>query len=223
VSRTAGAALRSNATSDIPQQETHGLTIRLTRAAAFAAVLTFPAALHSQQRARPVDARATVPGASVEGNARAWYAELQQIQVRLQAAHNRVMQDEQVREQQNSFMRDVKAAMLRADPGLDALATRVEAMRGQAESAQRRGDRLQLQRLNTDLIAIQQRFLRAQQQVMRLPALSQRALQLEQTLHTRMLQVEPETDRLLARGKQLQARLIAAQQQARAQAGGPPN
>jgi hypothetical protein len=38
-----------------------------------------------------------------------------------------------------------------------------------------------------------------------------------------MLQVEPETDRLLARGKLLQARLIAAQQQARAQAGSPPN
>jgi hypothetical protein len=113
------------------------------------------------------------------------------------------------------------------DPGLDALATRVEAMQGQAVTAQQRGDRQQLQRLNTDLIAIQQRFLRAQQQVMRQPALSQRALQLEQTLHSRMLQVEPETDRLLARGKLLQGRLIAMQQQAvaqaRAQAGSRPN
>ena len=193
------------------------MKIRLTRAAAFAAALTFPAALHSQ-RARTVDARATLPGGAVtESSARAAYAELMQIQARLQAAHNRVMQDPQVRGQQDAFMRDVKAAMLRADPGLDALATRVEGMRGQAETAQRRGDRAQLQRLNTDLIAIQQRFLRAQQLVMRQPALAQRAQQLEQTLHTRMLQVEPETDRLLARGKLLQGRLIAAQQQAMGQ------
>jgi hypothetical protein len=193
------------------------LKIRLTRAAAFAAALTFPAALHSQ-RARTVDARATLPGAAAENGARAAYAELMQIQARLQAAHNRVMQDPQVRGQQDAFMRDVKVAMLRVDPGLDALATRVEGMRGQAETAQRRGDRVQLQRLNTDLVAIQQRFLRAQQAVMRQPALSQRALQLEQTLHARMLQVEPQTDALLARGKLLQGRLMAAQQQAIGQA-----
>lgn len=208
------------------------MTIRLTRAAAIAAALTIPAALHSQ-RARPVDARATVPArsgvptAAIENSARIWYTELQQIQGRLQFAHNRVMQDGQVRGQQEAFMRDVKAAMLRVDPGLDALAARVEGMQAQAESAQQRGDRPQLQRLNTDLIAIQQRFLRAQQQVMRQPALSRRAQQLEETLHTRMLQVEPETDRLLARGKLLQARLIQVQQQviaqARAQAGSRAN
>jgi hypothetical protein len=192
------------------------LTIRFTRAAALAAALTVPAALNAQ-RARPVDARANVPGASLESTARGWYAELQQIQARLQAAHNRVMQDAQMRSQQEAFMRDVKTAMLRFDPGLDALASRVEGMRGQAESAQQRGDAQQLQRLNIDLVAIQQRFMRAQQQVMRQPALSQRALQLEQALHTRMLQVEPETDRLLARGKLLQGRLIAVQQQMRNQ------
>ena len=145
------------------------MTIRLTRAAAVAVALTFPAALHSQ-RVRAVDARATLPASPMETSARAWYTELQQIQARLQAAHNRVMQDGQVRGQQEAFMRDVKAAMLRVDPGLDALASRVEAMQGQAATAQQRGDRQQLQRLNTDLVAIQQRFIRAQQAVMRQPA-----------------------------------------------------
>jgi hypothetical protein len=187
------------------------LTIRLTRAAAIAAALTVPAALHAQ-RPRPVDARATLPATSLETSARAWYAELQQIQARLQAAHNRVMQDAQVRNQQETFMRDVKAAMLRTDPGLDALAARVEGMRVQAETAQQRGDRAQLQRLNTDLIAIQQRFMRAQQQVMQQPAIQQRAAALEQRLHARMLQVEPETDRLLARGRELQTRLMRVSQ-----------
>jgi hypothetical protein len=198
------------------------LTIRLKRAAAIAAALAVPAVLNAQ-RVRAVDARATLPATSMESNARAWYAELQQIQGRLQTAHNRVMQDPAVRNQQETFMRDVKAAMLRVDPGLDALAARVEGMRTQALTAQQRGDRQTLQRLNTDLIAIQQRFMRAQQMVLQQPALTQRAQQLEQTLHTRMLQAEPETDRLLARGKLLQGRLIALQQQAGAQAGSRPN
>jgi hypothetical protein len=187
------------------------LTIRLTRAAAVAAALTLPAALQAQ-RARPVDARANLPASSAEASARAMFMELQQIQGRLQAAHNRVMQDAGVRGQQEAFMRDVRAAMLRVDPGLEALAARVDAMRGQAEAAQRGGDRQTLQRLNGELITIQQRFIHAQQQAMRQPAMMQRAQQLEQTLHARMMQVEPETDRLLARGKMLQARLVAMQQ-----------
>jgi hypothetical protein len=123
------------------------------------------------------------------------------------------MQDPQMRGQQEAFMRDVKAAMLRVDPGLDALAARVETMQSQAVTAQRRGDRAQLRQLNFDLVSIQQRFMRAQQAVMQQPALSSRARQLEQQLHIRMLQVEPETDRLISRGKDLQQRLIGMQQQ----------
>lgn len=198
------------------------MTIRFKRAAALAAALTLPAALQAQS------SRGAPTVAANEASARAWYGELQQIQARLQAAHNRVMQDAQMRGRQEAFMRDVKAAMLRADPGLDALASRVETMQGQATAAQQRGDRAQLQRLNADLVTIQQRFLRAQQQVMRQPALTQRARQLEDQLHARMLQVEPETDRLLARGRDLQGRLVAAQQQSsrsrpRVQAASRPN
>ena len=110
-------------------------------------------------------------------------------------------------------MRDVKAAMLRVDPGLDALAARVETMQGQALAAQRRGDRAQLRQLNFDLVSIQQRFMRAQQQVMQQPGIAARARQIETQLHQRMLQVEPNTDRLLERGRSLQARLLQLQQQ----------
>lgn len=188
--------------------------MRFTRATALAAALMVPAVLHAQSpRTASVRLPAGPPPPAADANARAWFTELQQIQVRLQAAHNRVMQDPQVRAQQDAFMRDVKVAMQRVDPGLDALASRVEAMQAQAETAQQRGDRAALQRLNADLVAIQQRFLRAQQQVMRQPALSQRAQQLEETLHGRMLRVEPETDRLLARGRELQGRLSALRRQ----------
>jgi len=167
-----------------------------------------PAAL-AAQTPRPVAARAT-PQTSATANARAWMAELQQIQGRLQAAHNRVMQDAQLRGEQEALFRDVKAALQRADPGLDALARRVESMQAEAADAVQRGDRARVQQLNAELVPIQQRFMRAQQAVMRQPAIAQRSAALEQRLHARMLQMEPETDRLLARGRELQGRLMQA-------------
>ena len=184
---------------------------------AIAAALMIPAALQAQA-ARPASARAAAPAASAEANARAWQAELMQIQSRLQAAHNRVMQDAQLRGRQEALMRDVKAAMQRADPGLDALAQRVQTMQADAASAQQRGDRARLQQLNQQLGPIQERFMRAQQQVMQQPAFRDRASALERQLHARMLQVEPETDRLLERGRDLQLRLTQYMAQQRAAA-----
>lgn len=194
-------------------------------AAALSAALFLPAALVAQARtpslgtARPVNARATVPAASSDASAREMMAEMQRIQARLQAVHNQVMQDPALRTTQEAFMRDVKAAMLRVDPGLDALARRVEGMQQQVVAAQQRRDTRALQQLSTELAPIQQRFLRAQEQVMRQPAIATRARQIEAQLHTRMLRVEPETDHLLERGKQLQARLMQMQAQSQAQAG----
>jgi predicted membrane-bound mannosyltransferase len=168
-----------------------------------------PAAL-AAQTPRPVNARAAAPQSAAAASARGWITELQQIQSRLQAAHNRVMQDPQVREAQESLFRDVKTAMQRADPGLDALARRVESMQAEAAAAVQRGDRARVQQLNAELVPIQQRFMRAQQTVMRQPGIAQRSTALEQRMHARMLQVEPETDRLLARGRELQGRLMQA-------------
>ncbi|HEX8903700.1 MAG TPA: hypothetical protein VF771_02520 [Longimicrobiaceae bacterium] len=194
------------------------MTHRFSRAAALAAVLMVPATL-SAQATRPVAARAAAPGAVSEATARQWMAELEQIKARLQVAHNRVMQDPQLRNEQEALMREVRAAMQRVDPGLDALATRVDAMRAEASAALQRGDRARLQQLNEQLVPIQQRFMRAQQAVMQQPAIRQHAAALEQRLHQRMLAIEPETDRLLARGYELQGRLVrVAQQEA---AGGP--
>ena len=188
------------------------LTQRIVSAAVLSAAMLIPAGL-AAQAARPVNARATAPAASSAASAREMMAELQRIQARLQTVHNQVMQDAQLRTAQEAFMRDVKAAMLRADPGLDALATRVQGMQQQAATAQERRDARTLQQLQSQLAPIQERFLRAQQQVLQQPAIAARARTLEAQLHLRMLRVEPETDRLIERGKTLQARLIQMQMQ----------
>lgn len=190
------------------------LTMRLMNAAVLSAAMLIPAGLAAQARA--VNARATLPAAAPAtgtANVREWTAELQRIQTRLQSVHNQVMQDAGMRRMQETFMRDVKAAMLRVDPGLDALATRVQGMQQQAVAAQQRGDLRTLQQLQSELAPIQQRFMRAQQQVMQQPGIAARAREIETQLHQRMLQLEPNTDRLLERGRGLQTRLLQLQQQ----------
>jgi len=191
----------------------------MLRAAALSAAVLIPAALGAQSGPRAVNARAAAPQVgSASAASREMVAELQRIQARLQAVHNQVMQDPALRTSQEAFMRDVKTAMLRVDPGLDALATRVQSMQQQAAAAQQRRDARTLQQLNTDLAPIQQRFMRAQQQVMQQPAFAARARTIENQLHQRMLSVEPQTDQLLERGRTLQARLVRMQQ-GQAQAG----
>jgi hypothetical protein len=191
------------------------LSNRLTRAALAAALLALPATLEAQ--ARTTAARPATPSSAAAANARTWLNELQRISARLQAAHNRAMQDDALRTAQETFMRDVKVAMQRVDPGLDGMATRVRAIQAEGAAAQQRGDRARLRTLNQELSQVQARFMTAQQAVMRQPAMARRAAVLEQQLHTRMLQVEPETDQLIERGKELQARLARAQQAARQQ------
>jgi chromosome segregation ATPase len=197
------------------------LSNRFTRAAAMAAAaLALPAAL-AAQAPRPMAARPATPSANASAEARTWLNELQRISARLQAAHNRAMEDQRLRTAQEAFMRDVKASMQRVDPGLDVLATRVRTIQSEGAAAQQRGDRARLRTLNQELSQIQARFMTAQQNVMRQPAMAQRARQLEEQLHARMVQVEPETDRLIERGKDLQARLSRAQQAARQQQAPP--
>lgn len=181
----------------------------LTRAAMLA--LLAPAALAAQVQNRPMTARvpnAPAPSASAPAEARAMYSELQRIAVRLQSAHTRAMEDRQLKSAEEAFMRDIQAAMLRVDGGLEQAATRVRAMQTEAQGAQQRGDRARLVALNQELARIQTRFLNAQKSVLSQPAMAQRARTLEQQLHARMVQVEPETDRLLARATELQNRLL---------------
>ena len=176
--------------------------------------LVVPGVLAAQLRQTNTRAPAT-PSATTREEARAWVNEMNQIRARLQAAHQRAMQDQQLRAAQDQLMRDVKAAMLRADPALDSLSDRVEAMKPEAEAAQRSGDRARLQALQREMARIQTRFTAAQERAMQQPSIVQRSRTFEAQLKQRLLTVEPQTEQLLARANELQARLLRVAQQQR--------
>ena len=172
-------------------------------------LVAFTASGAVSAQTRAVTARAPAAESSRDA-ARAELRELQQIRARLQTAHNRASSDDALRTAQQALARDIKEAMEQIDPELPALADRVRRMEAEASAAQSRGDEARLQVLTRDFATIRQRFLRVQTEVLQRPDLAQRAQRLDEELHRRMLAVEPQTDSLLARSRELQERLRGA-------------
>ena len=181
------------------------------------AIVSLPAALFAQAP-RPTVARTSAPAAApTREQARAMMSELQVIAARLQTIHSQAMSSGNLAATQTTLMRDIKAAMERQDPQLPRLADRVKAMENEAAAAQSRNDAARTRALAQEFTTIQQRFMRAQQAVMQQPAIAQRARAFDDRLHRQMVAVDPQTDQLLARSRQLQAtlqRAVRAQQPA---------
>lgn len=191
--------------------------IRASLVALTAAAL--PLGLSAQQRPAPRSA-ASRPAAMPSGGPtltaaqremQGWYVELMQIGQRLQAAQMKAMQDPQLRAEQEALGRDLKAAVVRADPSLADMETRARAMEAEAVRAKQAGDQAKLAKLAQDAQQIQVRLMNAQNRVMReQPALANRARAFEEKLRRKMIQVEPQTMALVERGKVLQTRLANA-------------
>lgn len=173
------------------------------------AIVSIPAAL-AAQAPRPTVSRTSTPAAPSREAARAMMTELQTIAQRLQTIHTRAMSSGNLASTQSVLMRDIKAAMERQDPQLPRLAERVKAMETEATAAQARRDAARTQALAREFTTIQQRFMRAQQAVMQQPAIAARARAFDERLHRQMVAVDPQTDQLLARSRQLQASLQRA-------------
>ncbi len=196
------------------------MTSHTRRAGVLALTLAgLPVALSAQ--ARPTATRVAAPAASAatpsREQARAQMAELRTIAARLQGIHARAMRTGDLTTTQATLMRDIKAAMERQDPELPRLATRVKAMETEARTAEARNDVARKQALAREFATIQSRFMRAQQTVMRQPDIARRARAFDDRLHRQMVAADPQTDQLLARSRQLQARLQGAQRSSRAQ------
>jgi cell division protein FtsB len=162
-------------------------------------------------QSRPTVARASAPAAAPSREqARAMMTELQTIATRLQTIHARAMSTGDLAATQTALMRDIKTAMERQDPQLPQLATRVKAMEAEARTAQERKDAPRMQALAREFATIQGRFMRAQQSVMKQPAIAARARAFDDRLHRQMVAADPQTDQLLARSRQLQASLQRA-------------
>lgn len=183
------------------------------------ALAVLPLSLSAQQRTatRQPQVRPTAGAPALTAEQRemqAWYAELQQIGARLQAAHARAMQDPALRARQEALARDFRAAVLRVDPGLAGVEGRARTMEAEARRAQQAGDQASFMKLMEEARQIEIRIMNAQKKLLEDPAFAGRVRAFETELRKKMVEVEPQTPQLIARAELLQGKLMQAMRQA---------
>ena len=183
------------------------------RAAVMAACLAFlPCTAAAQIRPMGAESRSRIvaPEGSATATVRGWYAELQRLSGHLKDVHDEALRDPELRSARDSLMDALKEAMDRSDPSLQRLTARLDQIPGEMETARARGDAPRFRALDQELAQISARFMNAEAVALRQPALARRVRAYEEMLRSRMMEIEPMTDSLLARSRELQRLLQAA-------------
>lgn len=182
--------------------------------------LTLPVSLAAQQRPAPATqqraapAAQQAPGAPTQQQVEQWVGELRQLHGKLESIQGQAMQDAQLQRDQAALGEEVRAAMERADPGLETLMQRVPALEAEARSAEQAGEQARLQQLAQEAQTIQARFAQAQAKAFEAPTIATRLEAFQDRLEARMVQVDPETPAMVRRFQELEGRLNAAMQNA---------
>lgn len=179
------------------------------------ALAAVPAGL-AAQKASPRATRASAPAAAAsQREMQTWYAELQQIGARVQGVKVKALQaSPALRAREEALAKELKAAMLRADPTLAAVEARAPALEAEGRRAQQAGDQAKLMRLMEEVRQIELRVLNAQQKVLQgNSGLLAKLRAFETDLRKKMVEVEPQLPQLLQRAELLQGKLQAALRQ----------
>jgi DNA repair exonuclease SbcCD ATPase subunit len=184
------------------------------RAAALAAfaIAALPAAAVTQQP--------TPPSPELQQQVQGMLQEMQQLSGQLQQLHSRAMRDPGLTAAHNSLSQVIRQAMVRADPTLEQAMQRLQQLDAQAAEARTAGNQARFRELEQEAVAIQQRFAAAQQQaVQRQPELVGQMQAFQTQVEAKMVELDPQAERLIRRMNQLQTQL-AGIMQAQAQAQG---
>ncbi|MBW3629274.1 MAG: hypothetical protein KY464_08255 [Gemmatimonadetes bacterium] len=171
-----------------------------------AALVAAPAAAHAQAR----------PEAAIRNAAEveAWFGELQDLHDKLEDIQTRALADAQISAAQTELGARIKLAMERVDPTLQKSLSRMEAMEAEVSSAGQRRDAAKLQQLSDEAEQIQRQFLSAQQRALQQPEIAALVAGFQQKLERKMLELSPRSERLVARFRELEAKLASQAQPA---------
>lgn len=158
-------------------------------------------------------AKAAREAAEVQG----WFGEIEQLHGRLQDIQEQALQDPQINAAQTGLGNLIKQAMEKSDPALVKGFARMQAMETEAAAAQQKGDTGKLQQLGAEAQQIEKQFAAAQQKVLQQPEIASRVAAFQQALERKMLSINPDTEKLIARFQELETKLAAS-----AQAAGAP-
>lgn len=184
------------------------MVLSIRRASALAVcIMLAPVAAAAQVRPMATEVPATRSMAPRPGASESvinWYGELQSLSAHLQRVHDQALRDAALRRTRDQLMVLVQTAMDAADPELPRLAQRVGQLQGEMESARQGGDLPRFQALEQERARIQARFMRVRASVLRQPEIARQTREYEDTLRARMIQIDPLTENLLTRSRELQ-------------------
>ncbi|HEX2189909.1 MAG TPA: hypothetical protein VHG51_13475 [Longimicrobiaceae bacterium] len=129
--------------------------------------------------------------------------ETQQIQARLQEIQGRALQDPALKAAQDSIGTALTETMERVDPTFKAQAARAEALKAEVTAAQQAGDNAKLNQLAAEAEQLQQGFAASRQRALQDPQMAERIQAFQQRIVAKMVELEPETQALLARLQEL--------------------
>ena len=159
------------------------MTSKLLRTGLFAAALAVaPTALAAQ------DAAAPAPVANGQ-------TELQQLQARIGGIQQRALQDTEVQ----AAAAAITAAMEVADPEYKTLAARAVSIRADVEAARAAADNAKLNALAAEATALQTSFAAARARANANPDVQAKTTAYRTVLLKKMVEIEPETQKLVAR------------------------
>lgn len=169
------------------------------------AALAAPSGLAAQEK-KEAAARASA-------EVQSWFGELEQLHGRLQELQEQALQDPQIGAAQMELGNMIKQAMEKADPALAKNISRMQAMETEAAAAQQKGDVARLQQLGAEAQQIERQFALAQQKVLQQPEIASRVATFQQSLERKMVALNPDTEKLIVRFRELEAKLAASMQQ----------
>lgn len=136
-------------------------------------------------------------------------AELQQVNQELAGIRERAMQqDAGLRQEQAAAEEKVISAMKEIDPETERKLDRIQEVQGELRSAQQEGDQEKLGSLLQEQRQIQQALERAQTRALEEEEVAAAVEAFRVSLVAAMNEVDPKTDRLLQRQRELQAELM---------------
>jgi predicted nucleic acid-binding Zn-ribbon protein len=173
-------------------------------AALLGLALVAPArSLHAQ--AKPDQAVAVRAAADVQ----AWFGEMEQLQTQLREIQLQALEDPQLNAAQTELGAKIRDAMQKADPALAKGLTRMDAMEAEAGAAQQKGDAARLQQLAAEAQQIQRQFVAVQERVLQQPDIAAQLASFQQKLERKMAELNPASEKLVARFRELETKLEA--------------
>jgi hypothetical protein len=168
------------------------------RVAVLLAFAVFPAALHAQQQSEPPQ------------EVQEWLEEVEQIQQQLAPVQQQALADESVQQGQQRAADAVRAAMIAADPSMEAKIDRLEAIMQEAQQAQVSGDAEKIVALTQEAQQLQPQIAQAQAAALAQPEVESQVAAFQKQLRDKIVEIDPDTRPLLDRLAQLEERLQEA-------------